>query len=183
MTAYVKPTVTKGNFTAGKLYKVQHVFSRDRVIVIDDAKEEVIVRVDGELSSRLDWAGKFERVNLPDQNQAVAYSLRMGIANTPKKDDHDRIREIVRDIAAQTIRDGRGWRIKKDGVSIQSSNFVPAEQILMVDGKKYKASELVQAAKDLEAVRKALRTPDGYDVIQQAKAMRILADTTINLVK
>lgn len=183
MTAYVKPTVTKGNFTAGKLYEVLGTPCKGRVTVKDDEGNRVHVRADGKESIRLDFAGKFERVNLPDQNQAVAYSMRMGIANTPKKDDHDRIRQIVRDIAAQTIRDGRGWQIRKDGVNIQSSNFVPAEQILVIDGKKYKASELVQAAKDLEAVKKALRTPDGYDVIQQAKAMRILADTTINLVK
>lgn len=79
MTYYVRPTVDGENFTAGKLYEIQHVFGGGRVIVLNDAKEEIIVRCDGVVSARLDWRGKFERVNIPDEKEAIEYAVSFGV--------------------------------------------------------------------------------------------------------
>lgn len=110
MKYYVRPTVDGENFTAGKLYEIQHCFGTGRVIVLNDAKEETIVRCDGVLSARLDWRGNFERVSIPDAQEAM---------------------ESARQAAAQAIRDlskGSGWRIEKDGVFIASGNFKAADK-------------------------------------------------------
>lgn len=79
MKYYVRPTVDGENFTAGKLYEIQHCFGAGRVIVINDAKEETIVRCDGVLSARLDWRGKFERVSIPDEKEAIEYAVSFGV--------------------------------------------------------------------------------------------------------
>lgn len=79
MKYYVRPTVDGENFTAGKLYEIQHCFGAGRVIVINDAKEETILRCDGVLSARLDWRGKFERVNIPDEKEAIEYAVSFGV--------------------------------------------------------------------------------------------------------
>lgn len=105
MKYYVRPTASGENFTAGKLYEIQHGFGSGRVVVLNDAKEEIIVRCDGIVSARLDWRGKFERVNIPDAQEAM---------------------ESAERAAAQAIRDlskGSGWRLEKDGVFIASGNF------------------------------------------------------------
>lgn len=75
MKYYVRPTASGENFTAGKLYEIQHGFGRGRVVVLNDAKEETIVRCDGIVSARLDWRGKFERVNIDE------YAVKIGVFN------------------------------------------------------------------------------------------------------
>ena len=110
MKYYVRPTASGENFTAGKLYEIQHGFGRGRVVVLNDAKEEIIVRCDGIVSARLDWRGKFERVNIPDAQEAM---------------------ESARQAAAQAIRDlskGSGCRLEKGGVFIASGNFKAADK-------------------------------------------------------
>lgn len=79
MKYYVRPTVDGENFTAGKLYEIQHVFGGGRVVVLNDAKEEIIVRCDGVVSARLDWRGKFERVSIPDEKGAIEYAVSLGV--------------------------------------------------------------------------------------------------------
>lgn len=79
MKYYVRPTVDGENFTAGKLYEIQHVFGGGRVVVLNDAKEEIIVRCDGAVSARLDWRGKFERVSIPDEKGAIEYAVSLGV--------------------------------------------------------------------------------------------------------
>lgn len=74
MKYYVRPTVDGENFTAGKLYEIQH-----RVVVLNDAKEEIIVRCDGIVSASLDWCGKFERVTIPDEKEAIEYAVSFGV--------------------------------------------------------------------------------------------------------
>lgn len=76
MKYYVRPTVDGENFTAGKLYEIQHGFGRGRVVVLNDAKEETIVRCDGVVSARLDWRGKFERVSIPSAQEAIEQALK-----------------------------------------------------------------------------------------------------------
>lgn len=76
MKYYVRPTVSGENFTAGKLYEIQHVFGGGLVIVLNDAKEETIVRCDGIASAHLDWRGMFERVNIPSAQEAMEQALK-----------------------------------------------------------------------------------------------------------
>lgn len=86
MKYYVRPTVDGENFTAGKLYEIQRNFGGGRFVVLNDAKEEIIVRCDGIVSSRLHWRGKFERVSIPSAQEAMEsaqsaaeYMLKVGI--------------------------------------------------------------------------------------------------------
>lgn len=110
MKYYVRPTVSGENFTAGKLYEIQHCFGTGRVIVLNDAKEETIVRCDGIVSARLDWRGKFERVNIPSAQEAMESAERAAAQ------------------AIRMLRSGSGWRIEKDGVFIASGNFKAADK-------------------------------------------------------
>lgn len=160
MKYYVRPTVDGENFTAGKLYEIQHVFGGGRVVVLNDAKEEIIVRCDGVVSARLDWRGKFERVNIPDAQEAM---------------------ESAERAAAQAIRDlsngsgwGSGWRIEKDGVFIASGNFKAAENHIVVNGKTYTESQIAKLEKDAADYKadciKAEKVIDQlYEIITEAR--------------
>lgn len=71
MKYYVRPTASGENFTAGKLYEIQYGFGGGRVVVLNDAKEEIIVRCDGIASARLNWRGRFECVSIPSAKEAM----------------------------------------------------------------------------------------------------------------
>ncbi|QEA09692.1 hypothetical protein [Escherichia phage Henu7] len=110
MKYYVRPTVDGENFTAGKLYEIQRCFGGGRFVVLNDAKEEIIVRCDGIASARLNWRGRFECVSIPSAQEAVG---------------------SAQQAAAQAFRDmckGSGWRIEKGGVFIASSSFKAADK-------------------------------------------------------
>lgn len=111
MKYYVRPTVDGENFTAGKLYEIQRGFGSGRVVVLNDAKEEIIVRCDGIVSARLDWRGKFERVNIPDEGEALTYSIGAARYNVNLY-----------------VNRGEGWRINKDGEVFESANFKAADK-------------------------------------------------------
>lgn len=155
MKYYVRPTVSGENFTAGKLYEIQHCFGTGRVIVLNDAKEEIIVRCDGVVSSRLDWRGKFERVNFPSAQEAMKsaqsaaeYALKIGIGRAG------------------------GWQYGKNG------------EMAISDGKIYaSASPRNEYAEVLEQLREILRVPEGENILTHAKVVRVLADGLINLQK
>lgn len=61
MNKYVTPSKDGDNFTANKHYKIMYEYTNDRVLVLDDKGNSVIVRIDGEPSARLNWGGKFSR--------------------------------------------------------------------------------------------------------------------------
>lgn len=155
MKYYVRPTVDGENFTAGKLYEIQHGFGRGRVVVLNDAKEEIIVRCDGIVSARLNWSGKFERVSIPSAQEAMEsaqaaaeYVLKVGIG-----------------------RPG-GWQYSKIG------------QVTISDGQIYaSASPRNEYVEVLEKLREILRVPEGEDILTHAKVVRVLADGLINLQK
>ena len=75
MSDYVTPTITCGNFTKGKHYKILSELSKARVIIRDDAGETAIVRIDGKESSKLDYSGKFHRVSFEssDANSRLVF--------------------------------------------------------------------------------------------------------------
>lgn len=97
MKYYVRPTVSGENFTAGKLYEIQHVFGGGRVVVLNDAKEEIIVRCDGIASARLNWRGRFEIVDIPEPGEAQEYAV-----ETAKKTS-EALREHVKGIVKDSI--------------------------------------------------------------------------------
>lgn len=154
MKYYVRPTVDGENFTAGKLYEIQHGFGRGRVVVLNDAKDEIIVRCDGIVSARLDWRGKFERVNIPDAQEAVEYAQRTAAQ------------------AMQDLSKDSGWQHSKIG------------KVTISDGQFYaSASHHNSYAEVLEKLREILRVPEGENILTHAKVVRTLADGLINLQK
>lgn len=156
MKYYVRPTVDGENFTAGKLYEIQHVFGSGRVVVLNDAKEEIIVRCDGVVSARLDWRGKFERVNIPSAQEAVESA------------------ERAAEYALKMTPCASGWRVEKDGVFIASGNFKAAETTIAVNGKQYTESQIAKLEKDAADYKadciKAEKVIDQlYEIITEAR--------------
>lgn len=172
MSEYVTPTITCGNFTKGKHYKIISEMPKGRVLIEDDAGETAIVRVDGRTSSKLDYSGKFYRVSF-ELNNAL-------------------------NIAARA--EAMAWRLNRDGTmhinnakiggAIISKNTL----IFQHNGKKHDALELVERNEQLEKkineliaaneeVRKILRCPDGFDIRKQAQVVRTLADTLLDITK
>lgn len=172
MSEYVTPTITCGNFTKGKHYKIISEMPKGRVLIEDDAGETAIVRVDGRTSSKLDYSGKFHRVSF-ELNNAL-------------------------NIAARA--EAMAWRLNSDGTmhinnakiggAIISKNTL----IFQHNGKKHDALELVERNEQLEKkineliaaneeVRKILRCPDGFDIRKQAQVVRTLADTLLDITK
>ena len=172
MSEYVTPTITCGNFTKGKHYKVLSEMPKGRVLIEDDAGETAIVRVDGRTSSKLDYSGKFYRVSF-ELNNAL-------------------------NIAARA--EAMAWRLNRDGTmhinnakiggAIISKNTL----VFQHNGKKHDALALVERNEQLEKkineliaaneeVRKILRCPDGFDIRKQAQVVRTLADTLLDITK
>lgn len=120
MNKYVTPSINGENFTQGKHYKVEYEYNNDRVLVRDDRGEKVIVRVDGQLSARLGWKGKFTRCS-----DLLAHAL--GIAC----DAENLVKSVKPEVEAQRRVEealGSGWRIHKAGMCIASGNFVAKEE-------------------------------------------------------
>ena len=172
ISEYVTPTITCGNFTKGKHYKVLSEMPKGRVLIEDDAGETAIVRVDGRTSSKLDYSGKFYRVSF-ELNNAL-------------------------NIAARA--EAMAWRLNRDGTmhinnakiggAIISKNTL----VFQHNGKKHDALALVERNEQLEKkineliaaneeVRKILRCPDGFDIRKQAQVVRTLADTLLDITK
>ena len=172
MSEYVTPTITCGNFTKGKHYKIISEMPKGRVLIEDDAGETAIVRVDGRTSSKLDYSGKFYRVSF-ELNNAL-------------------------NIAARA--EAMAWRLNRDGTmhinnaKIGSAIISKNTLIFQHNGKKHDALALVERNEQLEKkineliaaneeVRKILRCPDGFDIRKQAQVVRTLADTLLDITK
>ena len=172
MSDYVTPTITCGNFTKGKHYKVLSEMTKGRVLIEDDAGETAIVRVDGRTSSKLDYSGKFHRVSF-ELNNAL-------------------------NIAARA--EAMAWRLNRDGTmhinnaKIGSAFISKNTLVFERNGKKHDALALVERNEQLEKnineliavneeVRKILRCPDWFDIRKQAQVVRTLADTLLAISK
>ena len=172
MSEYVTPTITCGNFTKGKHYKVLSEMPKGRVLIEDDAGETAIVRVDGRTSSKLDYSGKFYRVSF-ELNNAL-------------------------NIAARA--EALAWRLNHDGTmrinnaKIGSAFISKNTLVFEHNGKKHDALALVERSEQLEKsineliaaneeVRKILRCPDGFDIRKQAQVVRTLADALLDITK
>lgn len=188
MSDYVTPTITCGNFTKGKHYKIMaEELLRGRVLIQDDAGETAIVRIDGKPSSKLDYNGKFHRVSF-ETSDAISMS---GVYR----------KEPIQNSEPFVFRDGRLYINEAkigDAVihnaTVKASDAPKGRLVFQHNGKQHDALALLERNEQLERnineliaaneeVRKILRCPDGFDIRKQAQVVRTLADTLLAISK
>ena len=170
MSEYVTPTITCGNFTKGKHYKIMAEILKVRVLIEDDAGETAIVRIDGKPSSKLDYNGKFHRVSF-ETSDAISMS---GVYR----------KEPIQNSEPFVFRDGRLCinKAKIGGAIMTSGALKPSGEdwVERCERLQEQVNELIAAN---EEVRKILRCPDGFDIRKQAQVVRTLADTLLAISK
>lgn len=154
MSDYVTPTITCGNFTKGKHYKIAAEILNGRVLIEDDAGQTAIVRIDGKPSSKLDYNCKFHRVSF--ESSPIPFVFRGG-------------RMYINEA-------------KIGGAIMTSGALKPSGEdwVERCERLQEQVNELIAVN---EEVRKILRCPDGFDVRKQAQVVRTLADTLIDITK
>lgn len=154
MSDYVTPTITCGNFTKGKHYKIAAKILNGRVLIEDDAGQMAVVRIDGKPSSKLDYNGKFNRVSFEPSPIPFVF------------------------------RDGRMYinEAKIGGAIMTSGALKPSGEdwVGRCERLQEQVNELIAAN---EEARKILRCPDGFDIRKQAQVVRTLADTLLAITK
>lgn len=173
MSDYVTPTITCGNFTKGKHYKVFREYpgpgTADRVRINDDNGLSVIAFV-GVPSSLLCYKGCFHRVSFEssDANSMAGVYYREPIQNSEPF----------------VFRDGRLYinEAKIGGAIMTSGALKPSGDDLVkrCERLQEQVNELIAAN---EEVRKILLCPDGFDIRKQAQVVRTLADTLLAITK
>lgn len=171
MSDYVTPTITCGNFTKGKHYKIMaEELLNGRVLIEDDAGQTAIVRIDGKPSSKLDYNGKFHRVSF-ETSDAISMS---GVYR----------KEPIQNSEPFVFRGGRLYinKAKIDGAIMTSGALKPSGEDLVgrCERLQEQVNELIAAN---EEVRKILRCPDGFDIRKQAQVVRTLADALLDITK
>lgn len=170
MSEYVTPTITCGNFTKGKHYKILTEILKVRVLIEDDAGQKAIVRIDGKPSSKLDYNGKFHRVSF-ETSDAISMS---GVYR----------KEPIQNSEQFVFRGGRLYinKAKIGGAIMTSGALKPSGEDLAgrCERLQEQVNELIAAN---EEVRKILRCPDGFDIRKQAQVVRTLADTLLAISK
>lgn len=171
MSEYVTPTITCGNFTKGKHYKIMaEELLNGRVLIQDDAGQTAIVRIDGKPSSKLDYNGKFHRVSF-ETSDAISMS---GVYR----------KEPIQNSEPFVFRDGRLHinKAKIGGAIMTSGALKPSGEdwVERCERLQEQVNELIAAN---EEVRKILRCPDGFDIRKQAQVVRTLADTLLAISK
>ena len=170
MSDYVTPTITCGNFTKGKHYKIISEMPKGRVLIEDDAGETAIVRVDGRTSSKLDYSGKFYRVSFETSDaNSMAGAYR---------------KEPIQNCDPFVFRGGRLYinNAKIGGAIMTSGALKPSGEdwVERCERLQEQVNELIAVN---EEVRKILRCPDGFDIRKQAQVVRTLADTLLAISK
>lgn len=171
MSDYVTPTITCGNFTKGKHYKIMaEELLNGRVLIEDDAGQTAIVRIDGKPSSKLDYNGKFHRVSF-ETSDAISMS---GVYR----------KEPIQNSEPFVFRGGRLYinKAKIDGAIMTSGALKPSGEDLVgrCERLQEQVNELIAVN---EEVRKILRCPDGFDIRKQAQVVRTLADALLDITK
>ena len=187
MSDYVTPTITCGNFTKGKHYKIMAEILKVRVLIEDDAGQTAIVRIDGKPSSKLDYNGKFHRVSF-ETSGAISMS------GVYRKEPNQNSEPFV-------FRDGRLYINKAKigdtvihNAAVKASDAPKGRLVFQHDGKQHDALALLERNEQLERnineliaaneeVRRILRCPDGFDVRKQAQVVRTLADALLDITK
>lgn len=173
MSEYVTPTITCGNFTKGKHYKVFREYpgpgTADRVKINDDNGLSVIAFV-GVPSSLLCYKGCFHRVSF-ETSDAISMS---GVYR----------KEPIQNSEPFVFRDGRLYinKAKIGGAIMTSGALKPSGEdwVERCERLQEQVNELIAAN---EEVRKILRCPDGFDIRKQAQVVRTLADTLLAISK
>lgn len=187
MSDYVTPTITCGNFTKGKHYKIMAEILKVRVLIEDDAGQTAIVRIDGKPSSKLDYNGKFHRVSFETSDaNSMAGAYR---------------KEPIQNCEPFVFRDGRMYinNAKIGGAiihnaTVKNPDWQKTRIVFEHNGKKHDALALLERNEQLEKsineliaaneeVRKILRCPDWFDIRKQAQVVRTLADTLLAISK
>ena len=170
MSEYVTPTITCGNFTKGKHYKIMAEILKVRVLIEDDAGQTAIVRIDGKPSSKLDYNGKFHRVSFETSDE-------ISMSGVYRK-------EPIQNSEPFVFRDGRMYinSAKIGGAIMTSGALKPSGEdwVERCERLQEQVNELIAAN---EEVRKILRCPDGFDIRKQAQVVRTLADTLLAISK
>lgn len=187
MSDYVTPTITCGNFTKGKHYKILSELSKARVIIRDDAGETAIVRIDGKESSKLDYSGKFHRVSFEssDANSMAGVYYREPIQNSDPFVFRDGRLYINKAKIAETV---------IHNAVVKNSDWQNSRLVFQHNGKQHDALALLERNEQLERnineliaaneeVRRILRCPDGFDIRKQAQVVRTLADALLDITK
>lgn len=173
MSDYVTPTITCGNFTKGKHYKIMAELLRGRVLIEDDAGQTAIVRIDGKPSSKLDYNGKFHRVSFETSD-----------ANSMAVKSEAFRKEPIQNCEPFVFRGGRLYinEAKIGGAIMTSGALKPSGEDLVgrCERLQEQVNELIAVN---EEVRKILRCPDGFDIRKQAQVVRTLADTLLAISK
>lgn len=172
MSDYVTPTITCGNFTKGKHYKIMaEELLNGRVLIEDDAGQTAIVRIDGKPSSKLDYNGKFHRVSF--ESSPIPFVFRDGRMYINKAKIGDAVIH---------------------NATVKASDAPKGRLVFQHNGKQHDALVLLERNEQLERnineliaaneeVRKILRCPDGFDIRKQAQVVRTLADTLLAISK
>lgn len=172
MSDYVTPTITCGNFTKGKHYKIEAAeILNGRVLIEDDAGQMAVVRIDGKPSSKLDYNGKFHRVSF--EPSPIPFLFRDGQLYINKAKIGD---AVIHD------------------ATVKASDAPKGRLVFQHNGKQHDALALLERNEQLEKsineliaaneeVRKILRCPDGFDIRKQAQVVRTLADTLLAISK
>ena len=171
MSDYVTPTITCGNFTKGKHYKIAAEILNGRVLIEDDAGQMAVVRIDGKPSSKLDYNGKFHRVSF--ESSPIPFVLRDGRLYINKA-------KIAETVIHNAV--------------VKNSDWQNSRLVFQHNGKQHDALALLERNEQLERnineliaaneeVRKILRCPDGFDIRKQAQVVRTLADTLLAISK
>lgn len=173
MSDYVTPTITCGNFTKGKHYKIMAEILKVRVLIEDDAGQTAIVRIDGKPSSKLDYNGKFHRVSF-ETSDAISMAVKSEAFR----------KEPIQNCEPFVFRGGRLYinNAKIGGAIMTSGALKPSGEDLVwrCERLQEQVNELIAAN---EEVRKILRCPDGFDIRKQAQVVRTLADTLLAISK
>nr|UVX49122.1 MAG: hypothetical protein [Bacteriophage sp.] len=183
MSDYVTPTITCGNFTKGKHYKILSELSKSRVIIRDDAGETAIVRIDGKESSKLDYGGKFHRVSFETSD---ANSMAGTFREEP-------IPFVLRGGRLYINKAKIGETVIHNAV-VKNSDWQNSRLVFQHNGKQHDALALLERNEQLERnineliaaneeVRRILRCPDGFDIRKQAQVVRTLADALLDITK
>lgn len=171
MSDYVTPTITCGNFTKGKHYKIEAEILNGRVLIEDDAGQMAVVRIDGKPSSKLDYNGKFHRVSF--EPSPIPFVFRDGRMYINKAKIGDAVIH---------------------NATVKASDAPKGRLVFQHNGKQHDVLALLERNEQLERnineliaaneeARKILRCPDGFDIRKQAQVVRTLADTLLAISK
>lgn len=187
MNKYLTPNKKGDHFTANKHYKIMHNYGNGRYLVQNDKGHAVIVRADGQKSSRLEYGGEF-RLCSDLLNKALDVS---------KVVDALAVREMVRDSVSEAVKDGSLWGVKT-GSRFIGDAFICSGATTSAKVENTIAERLAKAEKERDQYKKDcikaeavvdrlydmfphVKNPD--QLISAVKSAKIFSDAFLELQK